>query len=128
MEISDKAPQIRMVMMPKDTNAVGSIFGGVILSHLDLAAAEHAKEVAPHRYVTKVIKEVEFISPVYVGDTVSYYTETTKLGRTSLTIRVLVAAERGIGKRESIKVTEAEVIMVAINENGKPIPIFNAKS
>ncbi len=124
MEISDKAPQIRMVMMPKDTNAVGSIFGGVILSHLDLAAAEHAKEVAPHRYVTKLIKEVEFISPVYVGDTVSYYTETTKLGRTSITIKVLVAAERGIGKRESIKVTEAEIVMVAINEQGKPIPIL----
>lgn len=127
MSISDKAPQIRMVMMPKDTNAVGSIFGGVILSHLDLAAAEHARQVAPHRYVTKLIREVEFISPVYVGDIVSYYTETTKLGRTSISIKVLVAAERGIGKRESIKVTEAEVVMVAIDEKGKPRAIFNEK-
>ncbi len=117
--------QIRMVMLPKDKNGMGNIFGGVILSHLDLAAGEHARDVAPHRYVTKVLREVEFISPVKVGDTVSYYTETVRIGKTSITIKVLVSAERGIGKREAIKVTEAEVVMVAVDESGKPILIKN---
>ena len=119
-------PQIRVVMMPKDTNGMVNIFGGVILSHLDLAAGEHARGIAPHLYVTKIIKEVDFIAPVKVGDTVSFYTETVSVGKTSITIRVLVAAERGVGKRESIKVTEAEVIMVAVNEKGQAIPIKSA--
>ena len=116
-------PRIRVVMLPKDTNALGNIFGGVILSHLDLAASEHARSIAPLRYVTKVMREVEFIAPVEVGDTVSFYTETVKLGRTSVTVRVLVCAERGIGKLEAIKVTEAEVVMVAVDTQGAPIAI-----
>ena len=119
-----EVPQIRMVMLPKDTNSIGNIFGGVILSHLDLAAGEHARRLAPHLYVTKVLREVEFIAPVLVGDTVSYYTDTVKIGRTSITVRVRVEAERGVGTRNACKVTEAEVVMVAVDGNGKPIPIF----
>lgn len=115
--------QIRTVMMPKDTNPTGQIFGGVILSHLDLAAAEHARTIAPHRYLTRVLREVEFIAPVHVGDKVSFYTKTKKIGTTSITVEVLVSAERGIGRRQTIKVTEAEVVMVAVNQNGEPIPI-----
>lgn len=120
---SQQIPQIRIVMLPKDTNSLGNIFGGVILSQIDLAAGEHAKSVAPHRYVTKVMREVEFISPVHVGDTVSFYAETIKIGRTSITVKIVVTAERGVGKRSVTKVTEAEVVMVAVDENGKPIPI-----
>jgi len=114
-----------MVMMPKDTNPLGSIFGGVILSHLDLAAGEHARKHAPHRYVTKLVREVEFIAPVHVGDTVSYFTETKSVGKTSITIDVLVEAERKLGPEAgtSCKVTEAEVVMVAIDDKGTPIPI-----
>jgi acyl-CoA thioesterase YciA len=123
MKEAQSSPQIRMVMLPKDTNSLGNIFGGVILSHLDLAAGEHARQIAPHRYVTKVLREVEFIAPVKVGDSVSYYTETVKIGKTSVTIKVLVCSERGVGKREAIKVTEAEVVMVAIDENGNPTPV-----
>jgi acyl-CoA thioesterase YciA len=119
-----KSPQIRVVMMPKDTNAMGNIFGGVILSHLDLAAGEHARAIAAHRYVTKVMREVDFIAPVKVGDLVSFRTETARLGRTSISIKVLVTAERGLTKREEVKVTEAEVVMVAVDENGLPISIF----
>lgn len=116
----DRTPQIRMVMLPKDTNALGSIFGGVILSHLDLAAGEHARKIAPqHRFVTKILREVDFIAPVKVGDTVSCYTETVAIGKTSITIKVLVEAERGLGKRETIKVTEAEVVMVAVDSDGR---------
>ncbi len=123
MSLSHKIPRIRTVMLPKDTNSLGNIFGGVILSHLDLAAGEHARSVAPHLYVTKVLREVEFIAPVHVGDTVSYYAETVKIGRTSMTIKVLVEAERGVGKRQTVKVTEAEVVMVAVDDKGHPIPI-----
>ncbi len=94
MSQSSKTPKIRVVMMPKDTNSMGSIFGGVILSYLDLSAGEHAKHVAPHLFVTKILKEVNFIAPVHVGDTVSFYTETVRVGRTSVTVRVLVEAER----------------------------------
>jgi len=123
MSLSQKIPRIRTVMLPKDTNSLGNIFGGVILSHLDLAAGEHARSVAPHLYVTKVLREVEFIAPVHVGDTVSYYAETVKIGKTSITIKVLVEAERGVGKRQTVKVTEAEVVMVAVDDKGHPIPI-----
>ena len=123
MSENKQTPTIRVVMLPKDTNGLGAIFGGVILSHLDLAAGEHAKEVAPHRYVTKVMREVDFIAPVLVGDLVSFNTETVKEGRTSLTIKVRVTAERGIGRRENIKVTEAEVVMVAVDKNGNPVPL-----
>ncbi len=123
MSENKQTPTIRVVMLPKDTNGLGAIFGGVILSHLDLAAGEHAKEVSPHRYVTKVMREVDFIAPVLVGDLVSFNTETVKEGRTSLTIKVRVTAERGIGRRENIKVTEAEVVMVAVDKNGNPVPL-----
>jgi acyl-CoA thioesterase YciA len=122
MAETKKTPQIRVVMMPKDTNAMGNIFGGVILSYLDLAAAEHAREIAPHQYVTKLLREVDFIAPVLVGDTVSYYAETVRLGKTSVTIRVRVEAQRG-RERQAIKVTEAEVVMVAVDEHGTPTPI-----
>lgn len=122
-----RIPQIRVVMLPKDTNAMGNIFGGVILSHIDLAAGEHARTISPHLYVTKILREVNFIAPVKVGDTVSYYTETKSLGRTSVTVNVKVTSERGINHREIVTVTEAEVIMVAVDKNGKSIPILKKK-
>lgn len=118
-----KEPMIRVVMLPKDTNSLGHIFGGVILSHLDLAAGVHAQQIAPHKYVTKILREVDFIAPVHVGDTVSYYTETVSKGRTSVTIKVSVEAIRGIGKQQTCQVTEAEVVMVAVDDNGDPKPI-----
>jgi len=125
--MNNKLPSIKLVMLPKDTNSLGNIFGGVILSNIDLAAAVHAKRVAPLRYVTKVMKEVEFIAPVKIGDAVSFYSQTVKIGTTSITIKVLVQVERGIGKTEEIKVTEAEVVMVAVDKAGEPIPIEQKK-
>ena len=118
-------PAIRMVMMPRDTNALGSIFGGHILSLIDLAAGQHARTVAPRRYVTKVMHEVIFIAPVYVGDTVSFYTSTMKVGRTSLAIRVDVEANRWDDASKNTAVTSAEVVMVAINDKGEPTPIMD---
>jgi len=124
MNTDTMTPQIRVVMLPKDTNALGSIFGGVILSYLDLAAAEHARREYPNNlFVTKILREVDFIAPVHVGDVVSCYTATTHVGTKSITIKVLVDAERGLGKREKLKVTEAEVVMVAVTRDGKPVPL-----
>jgi acyl-CoA thioesterase YciA len=120
----ERVPAIKVMMLPKDTNALGTIFGGVIASHVDLAAAVEARKAATHRYVLKVMREVEFHEPVFVGDTVSFFTETVRIGRTSITVRVEVEAERwGTGRGERVKVTEAEVVMVAIDGAGRPTPI-----
>jgi acyl-CoA thioesterase YciA len=119
-----KNPAIRTIMMPRDTNALGSIFGGHILSLIDLAAGQHARSVSPKKYVTKVMREVQFISPVYIGDAVSFYCESMKIGRTSITVKVEVEATRGVDSLHTIPVTSAEVVMVAVDSNNRPIPIF----
>jgi acyl-CoA thioesterase YciA len=113
-----------VLLLPKDTNALGTIFGGVILSHIDLASAVEARKTAPHRYVTKAMNAVEFHAPVFVGDLVNFYTETVRVGRTSITVKVVVDAERwGAGQGEPVRVTEAEVVLVAIGPDGVPVPI-----
>jgi acyl-CoA thioesterase YciA len=123
--MAERVPAIKIMLLPKDTNALGTIFGGVIASHIDLASAVEARKAAPHRYVTKAMREVEFHEPVFVGDIVSFYTETARIGRTSITVRVLVESERwGSGMGERVKVTEAEVVLVAVDASGKPIPIL----
>ena len=119
-----KNPAIRSIMMPRDTNAIGSIFGGHILSLIDLAAGQHARTIAPKKYVTKIMREVEFIAPVFVGDAVSFYCETLRQGKTSITIRIEVEATRGVDQLQTIRVTTAEVVMVAVDQNNRPIPIF----
>ena len=131
--MTDRDPAIRVLLLPKDTNAYGTIFGGVILSHIDLASAIEARRAGPHRFVTKAMREVEFHEPVFVGDIVSFFTETVRIGRTSVTVRVLVEAERwgtpsaaGQGAdtpAQRIKVTEAEVVFVAVDTAGRPVPI-----
>jgi acyl-CoA thioesterase YciA len=123
--MAERVPAIKIMLLPKDTNALGTIFGGVIASHIDLASAVEARKAAPHRYVTKAMREVEFHEPVFVGDIVSFYTETARIGRTSITVRVLVESERwGSGMGERVKVTEAEVVLVAVDASGKPIPVL----
>jgi acyl-CoA thioesterase YciA len=122
--MSERVPAIKVLLLPKDTNVYGTIFGGVILSHIDLASAVEARKAAPHRYVTKALHEVEFHQPVQLGDIVSFYTETVRIGRTSITVRVLVEAERWTAANaEFVKVTEAEVVLVAVDDRGRPIPI-----
>jgi acyl-CoA thioesterase YciA len=120
----ERIPAIKLLLLPKDTNAMGTIFGGVILSHIDLASAVEARKLAARRYVTKAMREVEFHQPVFLGDIVSFYTQTLRVGRTSITVRVSVEAERwGAGRGETVKVTEAEVVLVAVGDDGKPTPI-----
>ena len=117
-------PALRVHMMPKDTNAYGTIFGGVILANVDLASAVEARKTASRRFVTKAMREVEFHEPVFVGDVVNFFTETVRVGRTSLTVHVSVEAERwGGGRGERVKVTEADVGLVAVDESGRPTPI-----
>jgi len=118
-----REPTLRVAMLPRDTNARGTIFGGVILSHIDLAGAVAARQRAARDFVTRAMREVGFIAPVYVGDVVSFYAEVVKEGKTSLTIRVEVEAERFTEPGRRVRVTEAEVIYVAIDGNGKATPI-----
>lgn len=115
-----KDPAIRIVLLPKDTNANGTIFGGIILSHIDLAGAVEAKKHTRERIVTVAMKEVIFKQPVLVGEVVSFYTSTVKLGRTSVTVEVDVEVNR---QGEKIPVTEAELTFVAIGKDGHPVPL-----
>ena len=124
-------PAIRVLLMPKDTNALGTIFGGIILSYIDQAGAveAHHHVPLPGRLVTVAMREVVFHSPVFVGDLVSFYTETLRLGRTSVTVKVIVEVERGplgpeVGR---VKVTEAEVVYVHVDRNNQPVPIPQGK-
>jgi acyl-CoA thioesterase YciA len=122
--MAERVPAIKVLLLPKDTNAYGTIFGGVILSNIDLASAVEARKAAPQRYVTKAMREVDFHAPVHLGDVVSFYTETIRIGRTSITVRVLVEAERWVARTaERVKVTEAEVVLVAVDDAGLPTPI-----
>jgi acyl-CoA thioesterase YciA len=125
----ERVPAIKVLLLPKDTNALGTIFGGVILSHIDLASAVEARKTAPCRWVTKAMREVEFHEPVFLGDVVNFFTETVRVGRTSITVRVSVEAERwGGGRGEHVRVTEAEVVLVAVDESGRPAPILRDRA
>ena len=123
--MTDRFPAIRVTMLPKDTNAYGTIFGGVILSYLDLAGGIECRRQSPKKFVTKSMHEVVFVAPVHLGDLVTFYTKTLKIGRTSITVGVEVEVERlGVeGTKETVRVTDAEVIYVAVGADGKPIPI-----
>src|SRR5262252_3879035 len=123
--MTDRFPAIRITMLPRDTNAYGTIFGGVILSYIDLAGGIECRRQSPKKFVTKAMHEVVFVAPVYLGDLVTFYTRTVRIGTTSITVDVEVEAERlGIrGTKEIVRVTQAEVIYVAVDENGQPSPI-----
>lgn len=116
-------PAIRVVMMPKDTNPLGTIFGGLILSYIDVAGAIEAHDQSQKRLVTVAMHEVKFIAPVFVGDLVSFYTETIKIGTTSITILVTVESRRAKAPHETVRVTQAEVVYVAVDDEGKPVPV-----
>ncbi|HEY6148491.1 MAG TPA: acyl-CoA thioesterase [Thermoanaerobaculia bacterium] len=116
-------PSIRVIMMPKDTNAHGTIFGGVILSYIDQAAAVEARRHGATLIVTVAMREVVFHQPVNVGDLVSFYTRLVRIGRTSITVAVEVFAQREEGVENRVKVTEAEVTFVNVDQDRKPLAI-----
>lgn len=122
-EESQRQPSLRVMMMPRDTNAHGTIFGGVILSHIDQAAVIAARRYPPHRFVTVAMDKVEFKQPVFVGDVLSFNARIVRKGRTSLTIHVAVEAERFKDPSEIVSVTEATLVCVAIDENRRPVPL-----
>ena len=123
--MSERFPAIRLTMLPRDTNAYGTIFGGVILSYIDLAGGIEARRQCPKTFVTKAMREVVFVAPVHLGDLVTFYTRTIKRGRTSITVDVEVEVERlGLqGTKEVLRVTEAEVVFVAVDNSGHPTPL-----
>jgi acyl-CoA thioesterase YciA len=114
---------IRVLMMPRDTNPAGTIFGGVILSYLDQAGAEEARRHGADQVVTVAMNGVVFHEPVYVGDLVSFYTSLVRIGRTSVTVRVAVEASRRRDRQERVQVTEAEITYVNVDEDRRPSPI-----
>lgn len=111
--------------MPGHTNPQGSVFGGVLLSLMDQAAWVEALRQSNRRWVTVAFEKVEFASPVFVGDILSLYGETLKIGRTSLRVRVRVEAFRPSLGTQCV-VTHGEVVLVSITDDGKPTPIDDA--
>ena len=122
MKPTSDQPAIRVVMMPRDTNPQGSIFGGVLLSLIDEAAFVEARRQAEHSYGTVAMNGVEFHRPVFVGDVLSLWAQTTRIGRTSITVHVVVHAVHPGG--EETRVTEADVTLVAIDAEGRPVPVM----
>lgn len=122
-------PAIRLTMMPRDTNAHGTVFGGIILSYIDVAGGvEAARSTAHPRFVTVAMDKVVFHEPVFIGDLVSFYAETQRVGNTSITVRVWVEAERFGGRGTRVRVTEAEVVYVAVDEHRNKIRIGQTES
>lgn len=129
--MSEPYTAIQTVMMPRDTNPHGTIFGGVLLSNIDMAGAIGARHAVLLRggnpnaaFVTVALNRVEFKKPVMVGDVVKFQTTVARFGRTSVTMHINVIAERGT---ETIHVTEAEGVFVAVDlttPERKPVPIF----
>ena len=114
-----RCPAVRQAMFPKDTNPSGNIFGGIILSHIDIAGAIAAKQLTEHRVVTVAMDTVIFKKPVLIGDILTCWTEVIKKGRTSIQVKVTVEAER---HGEIISVTEGNATYVAVDKDHKPVP------
>src|ERR1700710_2560442 len=113
---------LRTVAMPADTNPAGDIFGGWIMSLMDLAAGIAAGTRAKGRVATAAVSNLSFLQPVKVGDVVCVYTDITKTGRTSITVGVeAFVLRRNLGER--VRVTEAEFVLVAVDEHGTPRPL-----
>jgi acyl-CoA thioesterase YciA len=119
-------PAIRVLMMPRDTNAQGTIFGGVILSYIDQAGAIEARRQGCQFMVTVSMDKIVFHQPVFVGDLVSFWTETLRIGNTSITTKIVVEAIRGNDFGKRVVVTEAQVVYVNVGEDRKPRPIRGA--
>ncbi len=113
-------PAIRVVLLPRDTNSRGTIFGGIILSYLDLAGAAQVSKLTKQRFVTVAMKEVEFKAPVLVGEVVSFYANTVRIGRTSVSVHVDVEVDRD---GRCIPVTSADLTYVCVDETGVPTPV-----
>jgi acyl-CoA thioesterase YciA len=117
---TDKEPTLRLVPMPADSNPSGDIFGGWVMSQVDIAGSIPAIRRARGRVVTVAVNSFIFRQPVMVGDIVSLYAEVVKVGRTSITVNVEVYAQRNPVKEECVKVTEATLTYVAVDKERRP--------
>ena len=120
---ADKHAALRVVPMPADANQNGDIFGGWIMSQVDIAGGIVAGRIARGRVATVAVKEFVFKQPVQVGDLVSLYVEVVRVGSTSITVKVEVFAERRPEEPKVVKVTEATLTYVAIDRDGRPRPV-----
>ena len=114
---------LRTLAMPADANAAGDIFGGWVMAQMDLACGIRAAERANGRVVTAAVKEMSFVAPVKIGDTLCIYTSVTRVGRTSMVLRVEAWAQRYLKAGDRQLVTQADFVMVALNSEGHPTPI-----
>jgi acyl-CoA thioesterase YciA len=121
-------PAIRVLMMPRDTNAHGTIFGGVILSYIDQAGAIEARRQGCQIIVTVSMDKIVFHEPVFVGDLVSFWCETQRIGNTSISVKVVVDVIRGNDPGKRLLVTDAQVVYVNLGEDRRPRPIQRAAS
>ncbi len=120
---NDKDLTLRVVPMPKDTNYGGSIFGGYLFSQIDIAASIPAIKRARGRVATVAVNSIELHQPVFVGDVLSFYAEVVKVGHTSITVDVEVYAQRNAANPQVVKVTQATLTFVALDEDRKPRPV-----
>ena len=120
LALPDKQPALRVVPMPADANQHGDIFGGWVMSQVDVAGALPAARRARGRVATVAVNSFAFKQPVLVGDVVSFYAEITHVGRTSITVDVQVYAQRDPGKLICVKVTEASLTYVAVGPDRRP--------
>jgi acyl-CoA thioesterase YciA len=121
-------PAIRVLMMPRDTNAQGTIFGGVILSFIDQAGAIEARRQGARIMVSVAMDKIVFHQPVFVGDLISFWCETLRIGNTSITVKVVVEANRYNDPNEKVLVTEAQVVYVNLGQDRRPTPIARSAS
>ena len=122
----NKIPSIRAVAMPADTNPSGDIFGGWVLSQMDLAGSVLARQITKNRVATIAVDKMRFHKPIMIGDIVSFYTEVSKIGNTSITIDIVTMVNRKdekLGEDQAIIVTEGKFVYVSIDSKGKPIKI-----
>ena len=119
----DREPTLRVVPMPADANSTGDIFGGWIMSQVDIAGALPAIRLAKGRVATIAVNSFMFKQPVLIGDLVSFYAKVVRVGRTSITVDVEVWAQRGIPEEVTVKVTEATLTYVAVDKERKPRPV-----
>ena len=118
-----KLPALRVMPMPADANQNGDIFGGWIMSQVDIAGGTVAGKIARGRVATVAVKEFVFKQPVQVGDLLSFYVDVERVGTTSITVTVEVFAERRPTDPHVVKVTEATLTYVAIDARGRPRPV-----
>tara|TARA_Y100001960_G_C14769315_1_gene878918 strand:- start:553 stop:948 length:396 start_codon:yes stop_codon:yes gene_type:complete len=126
--INQKSASIRAVAMPADTNPSGDIFGGWVLSQMDLAGGVLASQISKKRMTTVAVDKMRFHKPIMVGDIVSFYTEVSTIGKTSITIDIQTYVTRKnvlLKENQEIKVTEGKFVYVSIDNSGKPIPIVD---